>query len=71
MKRLTERVRILAFELQRQRDEANHRQETAERDQEILVLRLQLALKDAGRELPLTPSNTSITGGADAINSDN
>ena len=51
VKRLTERVSILAFELQRQRDEANHRQETAKRDQEILVLRLQLALKDAGREL--------------------
>ena len=50
VKRLTERVSILAFELQRQRDEANHRQETAKRDQEILVLRLQLALKDAGRE---------------------
>ena len=57
VKRLTERVSVLAFELQRQRDNAAHQQEIADRDRENLLLRLQLTMAQAGRELPPAPQS--------------
>ena len=71
VKLLTERVTVLGFELQRQRDEATHKQKMAELERQNLLLRLEIALKQGKNELPPSLPNLLDSNIGDANKNDN